>query len=127
MNPVKNQNNKAGLTLAAAMVALTLYWTFTYSGPYRYLAELQLKWFGVYYSEATAIVIILGLLGIALGIKFLFRGAERLVPGTPSAAGNAANGYRRKWGVARPLLRCRPASCRESRGRRELIHPGTRP
>src|SRR6266581_4073390 len=56
MNPVKNQNNKAGLTLAAAMVALTLYWAFTYSGPYRYLAELQLKQFGVYYSEATAIV-----------------------------------------------------------------------
>ena len=26
MNPVKNQNNKAGLALAAAMVALTLYW-----------------------------------------------------------------------------------------------------
>ncbi len=90
MNPVKNQNNKAGLALAAAMVALTLYWAFTYSGPYRYLAELQLKQFGVYYSEATAIVIILGLLGVALGIKFLFRGAERLVPGTPSAAGNAA-------------------------------------
>ncbi len=89
MNPVKNQNNKAGLALAAAMVALTLYWTFTYSGPYRYLAELQLKWFGVYYSEATAIVIILGLLGIALGIKFLFRGAERPVPGTPSSARNA--------------------------------------
>ncbi len=89
MNPVKNQKNKAGLTLAAAMVALTLYWTFTYSGPYRYLAELQLKWFGVYYSEATAIVIILGLLGIGLGIKFLFRGAERPVPGTVSATGKA--------------------------------------
>jgi hypothetical protein len=89
MNPVKNQNNKAGLALAAAMVALTLYWAFTYSGPYRYLAELQLKWFGAYYSEATAIVIILGLLGIALGIKFLFRGAERPVPGTPSSARNA--------------------------------------
>src|SRR5260370_12653321 len=88
MNPVKNQNNKAGLALAAAMVALTLYWAFTYSGPYRYLAELQLKQFGVYYSEATAIVIILGLLGIALGIKFLFRGAERPVPGTPSNARN---------------------------------------
>src|SRR5260370_5034420 len=89
MNPVKNQNNKAGLALAAAMVALTLYWTFTYSGPYRYLAELQLKWFGVYYSEATAIVIILGLLGIGLGIKFLFRGAEQPVPGTLSVTGEA--------------------------------------
>src|SRR5712691_11725815 len=89
MNPVKKQNKKAGLALAAAMVALTLYWTFTYSGPYRYLAELQLKWFGVYYSEATAIVIILGLLGIGLGIKFLFRGAERPVPGTLSATGKA--------------------------------------
>src|SRR6266704_844251 len=53
MNPVKNQNKKAGLALAAA------------------------------------IVIILGLLGIGLGIKFPFRGAERPVPGTLSATGKA--------------------------------------
>lgn len=88
MNPAQKQTSKAGLALAMAMVGLTLYWAFTYSGPYRYLAELQLKWFRVYYPELTAMVVILGLLGVFLAIKLLFRGAERTVPGTPTASAN---------------------------------------
>ena len=64
-----------------AMVGITLYWTFTYSGPYRYLAELQVKWLGYYVPKLTAMVIILGFLGIASVIKVVLRGAERPVPG----------------------------------------------
>jgi hypothetical protein len=85
MNPANKKNSKAGMPLALAMVGLTLYWCFTYSGPYRYLAELQLKWFRVYYPELTGMLVILGLVGILLAVKFLFRGAERPVPGTPAA------------------------------------------
>jgi hypothetical protein len=83
MNSAKLQIGKVGSALGVASVGLTLYWTFTYSGPYRYLAELQLKWFGVYYQELTAIVIIVGFVGIAAAIKLVFRGAERAVPGAP--------------------------------------------
>jgi hypothetical protein len=83
MNPAKNAIGKIGAAFGLASVGVTLYWTFTYSGPYRYLAELQLKWFGVYYQEITAIVIILGFLLIAAVIKLVFRGAERPVPGAP--------------------------------------------
>jgi len=90
MNPAQKQTSKAGLAFAMTMVGLTLYWAFTYSGPYRYLAELQLKWFRVYYPELTAMVVILGLLGVFLAIKLLFRGAERPVPGTPSASANTS-------------------------------------
>jgi hypothetical protein len=68
------------------MVGVTLYWTFTYSGPYRYLAELQIKWLGYYVPKLTAMVIILGFVLIAGLIKLIFRGAERPVPGLPSAA-----------------------------------------
>jgi hypothetical protein len=88
MNPANKKNNKAGMALALVMVGVTLYWCFTYSGPYRYLAELQLKWFRVYYPELTGMIIILGLLGVVLAIKLLFRGAERAVPGAPTAAAN---------------------------------------
>ena len=85
MKPATYQMGKVATVFGLASVALTLYWAFTYSGPYRYLAELQLKWFGVYYQEITAIVIILGFLGIAAAIKLVFRGAERPVPGAPAA------------------------------------------
>jgi hypothetical protein len=85
MNPTKNQIGKIGTVFLLASVGVTLYWGFTYSGPYRYLAELQLKWFGIYYQEITAIVIILGFLGIAGVIKLVFRGAERPVPGAAGA------------------------------------------
>ena len=68
-----------------AMVGVTLYWTFTYSGPYRYLAELQLKWMGYYVPKLTAMVIILGFLAIAGVIKVVLRGAERPVPGPANA------------------------------------------
>jgi hypothetical protein len=86
MNPAKSAMGKIGAAFGLASVGVTLYWTFTYSGPYRYLAELQLKWFGVYYQEITVIVIILGFLAIAGVIKLVFRGAERPVPGVPPRA-----------------------------------------
>jgi hypothetical protein len=99
MNPAKNQLGKTGTVFALASVGVTLYWTFTYSGPYRYLAELQLKWFRLYYPDITAVVIILGFLGVAGVLKVLLRGAERPVPGAPAAAtlapavANAAQGW----------------------------------
>src|ERR1700686_1315192 len=89
MDSAKLQIGKVGSALGLASVGLTLYWTFTYSGPYRYLAELQLKWFGVYYRELTAIVVILGFLGIAMAIKLVFRGAERTVSGAPTRIATA--------------------------------------
>ena len=46
MNPETPNNNKVMSVVVFAMVGITLYWTFTYSGPYRYLAELQVKWLG---------------------------------------------------------------------------------
>jgi hypothetical protein len=77
------------LVLGAASLGITFYWMFTYSGPYRTLAELQLKWIGSYEPKLTFLLVlsglILGLLGTATTIKLLFRGAERPVPGMPTA------------------------------------------
>ena len=81
MNPETPKNSRLAAVAVAAMVGITLYWTFTYSGPYRYLAELQLKWMGYYVPKLTAMVIILGFLAIAGVIKVILRGAERPVPG----------------------------------------------
>ena len=85
MNPETPKNSKLAAIVAIAMVGITLYWTFTYSGPYRYLAELQVKWLGYYVPKLTAMVIILGFLAIAGAIKFVLRGAERPVPGPANA------------------------------------------
>jgi len=81
MIPANKQFTKLGLLYVVVMAGPALYWGFTYTGPYRYLAELQLKWFGVYYPELTGILIAVAILcGLAV-IKVLFRGAERQVPG----------------------------------------------
>jgi len=81
MNPETRKNSRLAAVAVAAMVGITRYWTFTYSGPYRYLAELQLKWMGYYVPKLTAMVIILGFLAIAGVIKVILRGAEMPVPG----------------------------------------------
>jgi len=94
MNPETPKNSRLAAVAVAAMVGITLYWTFTYSGPYRYLAELQVKWLGYYVPKLTAMVIILGFLAIAAVIKVVLRGAERPVPvpaGGPAAAVPIAN------------------------------------
>jgi hypothetical protein len=87
MNPETPKNSRLAAVAVAAMVGITLYWTFTYSGPYRYLAELQVKWLSYYVPKLTAMVIILGFLAIAGVIKVILRGAERPVPGSADAPG----------------------------------------
>ena len=91
MNPEAPRNSRLAAIVVAVMVGITLYWTFTYSGPYRYLAELQIKWFGYYVPKLTAIVIILGFLLIAGAIKVVLRGAERTVPGPANAPDEGSN------------------------------------
>ena len=44
MNPENPKGSKLASAAVIAIVGITLYWTFTYSGPYRYLAELEITW-----------------------------------------------------------------------------------
>jgi hypothetical protein len=82
----KQHNSKVLVPVGLAILGVCFYWDFTYSGPYRYLAELQLKWFGFYSPKLTMLLIFSGLLvglwAIASAIKFVFRGAERPVSET---------------------------------------------
>jgi hypothetical protein len=86
MNPANPQNGKLPAIAAIGVMGLALYWTFTYTGPFRYLAELQLKWFGSYSPKLTLMLVMLALLGVAGLIKLIFRGAERPAPSLPNAA-----------------------------------------
>lgn len=113
---------KTGTIFMVASVGLSLYWMITYSGPYRYLAELQLKLLGWYVPKITVMVIVLGFVGLAVAVKAVFRGAERPAPSLPpgsdaaavetggfvqpnSIAGNAwlASPYVRLWFLLIPL------------------------
>jgi hypothetical protein len=94
LEPVFTPQNGKWIGLAGlAILGITFYWMFTYTGPYRYLAELQLKWFGSYYPNVTCLLVfsglifgsLFGLLGLVVTTKFLFHGAESLVPGMPTA------------------------------------------
>lgn len=77
MNPEAQKISKFGAVAAIATLGITLYWTFTYTGPYRYLAESQIRWFGYYEPKLTAAVIVLGFLLLAAAINVVSGGAPR--------------------------------------------------
>lgn len=114
--------DKLAIGVSIVGLGLAFYWMFTYSGPYRYLAEWQQKWFGWYVPKLTLLVIVMGFVGIAALGKLLFRGAERPAPTLPqdswssgsgttaalnlkSGAGNAwlTSPYARLWFLVIPL------------------------
>ncbi|HTT32427.1 MAG TPA: hypothetical protein VMH48_02395 [Methylomirabilota bacterium] len=103
MDPANPLNKKLPAVVGVAAAGVALYWTFTYTGPFRYLAELQLKWFHSYSPKLTALVIILGLVGIAGLIKLVLRGAERPIPGVASPAPVSLPSHPAASVVARPL------------------------
>jgi hypothetical protein len=77
MNPAKPQIIKWAILVVVALGGITGYWAFTYSGPYRYLAELQIKWFGSYFPEVTVGVLALGWMLVAGAIKLAFTGPDK--------------------------------------------------
>jgi len=109
---------KTDFAAALAILGASFYWMFTYSGPYRYLAELQLRAFHQYSPKLTMFAIVLGLLGILALAKLLLRGAERPAPSlpqgnTPGIAGGKpgsnvsmafASPFWRLWFLAIPLV-----------------------
>jgi len=63
--------SKPVVSLMVVLAAITSYCWFTYSGPYRYLAELQIKWLGAYNVAGTFLLVVLGwalLFAIVFGI-----------------------------------------------------------
>jgi hypothetical protein len=86
-------NDKLAIGSTVVGVALSLYWMFTFSGPYRFLAELQTKWFGWYVPKLTMLAIVFAIVGLVLAVRKIARGAEQPVPNAamaPAAAPNAS-------------------------------------
>ena len=52
--------SKPVISLLVVLAASTCYWMFTYYGPYRYLAELQIKRLGAYNVASTFMLVVLG-------------------------------------------------------------------
>ncbi|MCA9670654.1 MAG: hypothetical protein KC503_33890 [Myxococcales bacterium] len=60
------------LVLILGALGLSVYWGFAYAGPYRWLAELQLSWFGSYVVMLTgALTLLLLLLPSLVAIQLL--------------------------------------------------------
>src|SRR5579864_539006 len=114
-------NKKTDIAVAVGMLGASFYWMFTYSGPYRYLAELQLKWFHQYVPKLTLLAIMAGLLALLALAKAVLRGAERPAPSMPqlnspamaasvgtstgqSASDLFASPFWRLWFLAIPLI-----------------------
>jgi hypothetical protein len=51
----------------------TVYWAATYSGPYRWIAEMQLRWMGMYEGGITFVLALFLVLVPLLGVRFLVK------------------------------------------------------
>lgn len=78
--------SKTALVTTLVGLGFAFYWMFTYSGPYRYLSELQIKLFGWYAPKITMLLIVMGFVGIGAVVKLVFQGAERPAPTMPQSA-----------------------------------------
>ncbi len=93
--PGQKSMNPAAIVAIVLLVGLAFYFMFTYSGPYQWIAELELRWMGSYHEELTLILTMFALILPAVGIAKLMRMAvKKLGPGigTAPAAGNITNG-----------------------------------
>lgn len=77
MNPVKPQISRAVVLVMLLLGGITSYWMFTYSGPYRYVAELQMNWFGSYSRADTVGIVALGWVVVTGAIKLVLTGPDR--------------------------------------------------
>src|SRR6266566_8783614 len=86
--PAKNQGlTPIGWAGLIAMLALTFYFMFTYTGPFKWLAELQLKWIGSYSEKLTFIVtMFVVLIPLAIAWKFVLVAVKRLGPGSAATS-----------------------------------------
>jgi hypothetical protein len=85
----------AGWVAMGLLVLLSFYFMFTYSGPYQWLAELQLKLMNSYSEKLTLLLTMLALLLPAAGIlKLMQMGVKSLGPGGAgkSTVARAASG-----------------------------------
>ena len=75
---LKNENQDLGL-ISIGCMAVCFYWMFTYTGPFRILAEWELRRFGNYSEQWTFVGLFLVTLGAALGVRQYLkrRAAER--------------------------------------------------
>lgn|GEM_PF-2449046 len=60
-----------------AGVLATGWWAFTFSGPYRFIADSQLDWFGVYYPSVTNVLTLVVAITPALLMSIVLRVQER--------------------------------------------------
>ena len=81
--PAKNQQlSKVGWAGLTVIMALTFYFMFTYTGPFKWMAELQLNWIGSY-SEKLTFVFTMFLLLIPAAViwKLVESAIKKLGPG----------------------------------------------
>ena len=75
----RRRAQRLGVAIAIGVVALVGYWWSSYSGPYRWLAEWQLRAMGRYFAELTALVVLVGTYVVLFGVCGL---VDRVRPGT---------------------------------------------
>src|SRR5436190_982229 len=78
--PAKNQQLTAtGWVGLIATMGLTFYFMFTYTGPFKWIAELQLKWMESYSEKLTFVVTMLVLfVPLAVLWKFVQTAVKKL-------------------------------------------------
>src|SRR4051794_21188804 len=95
----QKQMSAPGWVGMGLLVLLTFYFAFTYSGPFQWLAELQLKLMNWYSEKVTFLLTMFALIIPVMGIAKLVQVAvKRLGPGAGGVVASAAGATKSKPG-----------------------------
>lgn len=78
-------------------IGLTFFFMFTYTGPYRWFTEAELRWLGRFWVELTLVATVLA---VFLAINFLEMALKPIVPSLRSAkapGNDVSHLHRNKW------------------------------
>ena len=89
-NPMDKEMNPLAVVGVFALLGLSFYFMFTYTGPFQWLAELQLKWMDSYSEKLTLILTMIVLVVPAAAVwKLCELAVRRMGPGGGVAAPQA--------------------------------------
>lgn len=103
-SPMDKELSRPALIGIVALIALSFYFMFTYTGPFQWLGELQLRWMNSYNEKLTLILTMFALILPAAAIwKIVQVGVKTIGPGGSATVGETAV-YRKARNIHLPRM-----------------------
>ena len=108
-NPMDKEMNPLAVVGVFALLGLSFYFMFTYTGPFQWLAELQLKWMDSYSEKLTLILTMVVLLVPAGAVwKLIDVAVKKMGPGGATVGAVGGGSYRKSRNIRLPPVTILP-------------------